>query len=297
MKKSGALDKISFKEGSYPFYRDFILETIFNDAQRQAYHMASDAYDNCFLLAKQNNSVASEEAYGQCCTIKETLEPAVAAWVTALCEPRLSYYNYKTKDYQRAILVTEKIIEATQLLQKEGYQTLYFSEVQQLHNLSRIYFTLDETNDAVALSLKCLVGIYERSGGWIPGLVVNGIPEEYIIADAQYAMLVQVMTETFIRILRTFKTDAVLLDHWLKQFIGPLTEIKFSLISADHRYKHVDALVSFLYGMVLNKDEPDYKSLLFVEKKNVDQLLLAVLYEYITFRITENEKEMLVANT
>jgi len=296
MEKSDPTNKNFFKEGAYPFYRDFILETIFNAAQRRAYTEASDAYDHCFLLAKQNNAEAAAVAYHKCCSLREKLDPAVAEWVTALCEPRLSYYYYKTKDYPTAILVTKKIIGANQLLQQKGYQLMYLSEIQQLHNLSRIYFTLGETAEGVALSLKCVVDIHEHADSWMPGIMMNGIPEEVIITDLQYAMIVQVMTETFIRILRTFKTNIVLLDYWLRKFTEPLSTLKFSLLSSDHRYKHIDALVSFLQKTIVNKDDPDYTNLLFTEKSTVDRLLSGVLYEYITFSITENEKALLVAN-
>ena len=296
MEKSDPINKTSFKEGAYPFYRDFILETIFSAAQRRAYTEASDAYDHCFLLAKQNNAEAAAVAYQQCCALRDKLDPAVAEWVTALCEPRLSYYNYKTKDYATAILATKKLIGANQLLQKKGYQLMYLSEIQQLHNLSRIYFSLNETEKGVGLSLDCLLGIYEHAAHWKPGMMMNGISEAYLITDLQYAVIVQVMTETFIRLLRTFKTDTVLLDYWLRKFTEPLSALKFALLSSDYRYKHIDALVSFLQETIVNKDEPDYTNLLFVEKSKVDRLLSGVLYEYITFSITENEKALLVAN-
>ena len=124
---------------------------------------------------------------------------------------------------------------------------------------------------------------------------INGVPEEYIIADSQYVMIIQVMTETFIRILRMFENNAVLLRYWLKRFIAPLLKIKFFLISSDRRYKHIEALIAFLNGAVLNKEKIDNANLLFVEKSSVDKTLLEVFYSYIKFCIAEEEDALIAA--
>lgn len=292
MKKLDAISKTSFKEGAYHFYQDFIVKTVFNDVQREEYKNASDAYNHCFFLAKENKSEAAKKAYTVCCALKKKLDPFVAQWIAALYEPRLSYYHYKTQDYQMAISVTGEIILANRILQEQGYQYLFFSEMQQVHNLSRIYFKLGQTSHAISICIKSLINMYECSDRWTLGRMIGGIPEDDIIADSQYAMIVQIMTETFIRILRTFQSDSISVYYWLEQFVIPLSEIKFSSISKDIHYQFVDALTSFLKGMVLNRNIIDYENLLLVEKINVDKLLLGVVCEYITFWINENEKSL-----
>jgi tetratricopeptide (TPR) repeat protein len=288
------MESIKHFSDPYELFVDFIVETVFNDHQRQEYKKIYDSCVNCFVFAKQNNLDEAKKCFEESIFLFESCENK--HWISTLCMPKISYYEYKTANYESAIYRSNQIIESLKYLQKNNYQYLFLSEVQQFHNLSRIYFTLNNTREAVAICVKCLVGIYEHSGKWRPGMIINGIPEEYIIAaDVQYIMITQVTTETFLRILRMFEADAVLLRYWLKQFIDPLSEISFSLISTDRRYKYIDALISFLQGMILNKGETDYGNLLFIEKANIDKALLKVLYGYIKFSIVENEKALVMA--
>lgn len=295
MENPALLNGTFYKEGGYPFYKDFILRNVFTEVQRIAFCEAETVYDECFLLSKKNRLAEAGSVYNKCSVIHMLLDPVVATWVMALCGPRLSYYHYKIGDPSRAITFTEEIIEANRLLQDKGFQYLFFSEIQQFHNLSRIYFSLKHTARAVDLCIDILMNIVRRVKTWNPGMIMDGIREEKLIEAAQYGMIIQVMTETFVRILLCFETDSAVLRYWLQRFINPLSEIGFYRLSDDSRYKYFDELILFLQQAVLNKTGINEKSALFTERHKVDKTIIEVLSRYIMFCISEKEAEIAAA--
>ncbi|BAV04872.1 hypothetical protein SAMN05421788_11810 [Filimonas lacunae] len=276
------------KEGPYTIYLNYILDTVFTPQQKQDFNRLSQAYDNCFALAKENKETEMDRAYAYCCQLTESVDAGIMPWIEALCAPRLSYCQYKKKDFVGALDFTYEIIAANQYLQQQGYQYLFFSEIQQWHNVSRIYFSQGDTKEAIAVCVRCVDDMAKQSGKWESFVLLNGISEGTLIAESQYGMLIQVLTETFIRILKLYKKETVLLRYWLQQFMNPLDSIEFSRLSEDIRYRHLDALMALLREMMLENGEVNAANLLFTDKENVSKELLEVMHAYLRAYISGN---------
>lgn len=289
MKPDTNTEEVNYQTNPYVFYVNGIIDATIPLHQVTQYNELSLAYNDCFFLAKQKKITEAAEAYDKGCTLQKFIDPALDTWITVFCGPNLSYYYYKTEHYNESISLTHEIIETCRDLQNRGYYYLFFSEIQQYHNLSRIFFTLNNTEEALYQCTRCMADMADRGTGWDTQTLINGIPEMTLIRITQYGMIIQVLTETCGRLLRTYGKDPVQLRHWLAYFLAPLSGIRFATISDEHRYKYIDAFISFLHEAVLSDNDINEDNLLLTEKQHVDKTLLSTFYQYVKFVIAETE--------
>lgn len=273
----------SYKENPYSFYINNII-TRFPPKEKSQYDKIASAYNNCFLLAKQNKIEEAEKAYNKLHETNKEIFPSLIPWVMVFCAPNLSYFYYKIKDIRLAIDLTWDIIKFSKQLQSEGYQYLFFSEIQQLHNLSRIYFKQEDEATAVSLCMQCLSDIVNHSKNWKQGRSINGIAERELIDITQYAMIIQVATETCNRLIRKIRANSLIVDKCLGLFLNHLAKLSFKSISSETRYLNLDTF-SLLMKRFLNEgiDDIEESDLRFISANDSDKNLLRTLYSFASY--------------
>ncbi|GGH58918.1 hypothetical protein HNQ91_000523 [Filimonas zeae] len=289
MQKPNAIGSTSAKEGPFQVYMNYILDNVFTPAQKAEYNHISDTYDAFFKAAKEKKRSDLETLYNECCSLADKMDAGIATWVIAICAPRLSYYQYSRKDFTGALDFTLEIIAANQLLQQQGYQYLFFSEIQQLHNLSRIYFTQNRMEEAVQVSVRCIRDMAAHAGKWGSFLPLKGMREEEVIAESQYGMTIQVLTETFIRLLKMHDKDAGALQYWFKAFTVPVSRIRYPETAFDIRYQQMDAVIHLLLEMMENYGSISDSYLQWAKEESLVKELKEVLLAYLRHCVTAQE--------
>ena len=274
---------IDYKKDPSSFYINAIASLNLHPEDLAVYRQAVLTCDNCFAAAKQNKMEEAASDYEMGSLFFEQANPVLLTWLTAFCSPRMAYYHYRQKHHDEAIALTEKIIEALKLLQSENnYRYLFFPQIQQMHNLSRIYFTMNNMRRAVAICSEAIVQIFMEAGGRESTLLIEGVPEEAFVKITRYDMLIQVMAETCNTILQKYQEDPVLQEELLKLFITPLRELDFSRISDDPRYTAVTAFVRVMSLLVNDDEELGQNDIhFFIKNEHADKALLRVLFKYV----------------
>jgi hypothetical protein len=277
------MNHIDYLSEPYYFYVDFITNSVFSQEEQAQYNQIANEYNNCFNLSKQNKLSEAYIVYAESCTTDKIITPHLAQWITAFCSPYISYYFYKKKNYTDAIELTNGTINTLQKLQEQGYQYLFFSEIQQIHNLGRISFAMGEIDHAISLSVTCLKRMDKQAQSQRVETFINGVKEKELIRVTQYGMIIQVLTETCSRLLKYFKADANEMGFWLRKLLNPLTKINFCSMSSDDRYKSIDNFVMLMNKILENgMDAFEETDLLLIREPNKDKVLLRTLYNYIT---------------
>ncbi len=290
--KNDTLKKDFFDEkGVYSFYVNFICNTLLSAEETKIYSLVKHFYNACFLLSRENKLDEAAFNYEKGKEVYESAPVDLQPWLEVFCRPHISYYYYKIKDYPKSVALTNGIIESARMLSAKGYQYLFFVEVQQMHNLSRIYFATGELQRAIQLCVKCLKAIVDHSLCWSPGMLINGMKEERLIEITQKEMLLQIVLETYNRMLRLFKDAVPELRKQMKAFVDPVVKLDFETISADTDYVMWNGFFSLTKNVLDYEMEVlDKKGLLFVENNRMDKELLQVLLSLISLMQEEIER-------
>lgn len=269
----------SYKAEPYSFYIKNIIAK-FDEKEKKEYDKINHAYNNCFLYAKQNKLEEAKEAYNELFEINKRISHSLISWVIVFCAPNLSYYYYKINDFKTAIDLTWNIIKSAKQLQYEGHPYLFFSEIQQLHNLSRIYFKLNDGARAVSLCNECISDIINHSKHWDTNNFINGVPEIEIIELTQYEMIIQVLTETCNRLINRAKEDNIESEKLLGIFIKYIITLDFQSVSEGAMYRDLTIFSSLMNTFLMEGfDNIGDGDLFFINSPGTNKYLLNVLYK------------------
>lgn len=269
----------------YNSFVDFIVDVVFNNQQRHEYKIINDSCGNCFLFTKKNILDEAKKYFDESMLLFESSQNK--HWISALCLPNISYYEYKIGNYESATYRTNQIITSLGYLQKNNYQYLFFSEIQQYHNMSRIYFSMNRISLAIDQCVYCLLSIVEHSKTFLSKNFIYEVPESELYKITQYAMTIQVLSETCDKIIFYSKNDLIQLQNWLGSFIKQLLVLDFTSISSDPGYININKFIK-LIGEVLTNDYDEFQEdiLLFAKNQYADKTLLKILYKYINLTVT-----------
>jgi tetratricopeptide (TPR) repeat protein len=270
-------------------YLDFIVTSVLNEPEKEAYYKIVPCYERCLLFAKENKLQEATKAFNEARLHKNLLTPKLESWMKIFCTSSISYYYYKMRHYQRALRLINESITAIQLLYKNGYQYLFFAEIQQIHNMSRIYFVLNQTEKAIALCVGAVEAVFRQSFLFNTDKMIGNLPEKELINNCQYAMLIQLISETYNRILLKSHSSIIERQTWLTNFTTPLQNINFSSMSNEPRYIIFDEFISFM-NKALNSNsrgltEEDYMRL--IKCASINRPLLKVIYNYLSYHNNE----------
>lgn len=269
----------------YNSFVDFVVEIVFDDQQRLEYKAINDACGKCFLLAKQNLLDEAKLYFEESNLLFNSAHNK--HWISALCLPNISYYQYKIGDYESAISHTNQIINSLGYLQANYYPYLFFSEIQQYHNLGRIYFSMGRVSLAVDQCIYCLLSIVAHSNTVQSNNLIYGVPELELYNITRYAMTIQVLSEACDKLIFYSNRDLTQLQNSLGDFMKQLSILDFASISNDPRYMAIDQFVEVMNGVLTNNyDEFQEHLLLFSKNPHADKTLLKIVYKYINSVLT-----------
>jgi len=270
-----------YRENPGAFYVMAMVKALFTKEEQAQYQEAVMAFDQCFQLAKQNNMQEAIAAYPACSRFINTLSQPLLNWVMAFYGQRLCYYHYKRNSYEEGINLTKEISRTVNQLQQEGYHFLFFVEIQQRLNLSRIYFTQREIEKALSICAEAVADIYDKAPTFNSRELINGVPESELIEITQYEMIVEVLTEACNRTIAALKEEPEKLESSTRQFITPLLKLDFTSLSADPRYTCINRFISILGGLTGYAELQDSDVLFFMNSGYAHKKMLRVLNNYI----------------
>jgi hypothetical protein len=273
---------INYRENPGAFFISAIINEIFNGQQRDEYLQAVFLYDKCFNLAKQNKISDARLIYEECCGINEMLHSEMLAWIMAFYGQRLCYYHYKAKQYNSGIFLTMKIVDQVRILHQKGYRYLFFVEIQQKLNLSRIYFELNKISLAISYCVDSLISIYDQAGNHQSEKLIGGVSESELLEITQYGMIIEVLSEACNRMFYKLKEDEDSLEKAMVEFTGPLLKINFDMLSPEPRYACINKFISLMNGLGGASEIQESDILFFIESQFADKKLSRVLNNYLS---------------
>ena len=274
------MKSLSHLTAPYDFFVDFVAEEVFDHHQRQEYKTINECCGNCFIFAKKDALDEANGYFEESVYLFETCQNK--HWISALCMPNISYYEYRTSNYELAIKHTNQIICSLKYLQKNHYPYLFFSEIQQHQNIGRIYFSMDMLSLAMDECVYCLSSIVEHSKIFQSNNMIYGVPERELYNLTRYPMTIQILSETCNKLISRHQNDLAQIQYWLADFIRQILVLDFTSVSADPRYKAIDTFIGLMAELLTNDDgELQENVLLFAKDPYADKTLLKTLFKYI----------------
>lgn len=263
------------------FYITAIVEALFTKTEQLQYQETVLAFDQCFRFARENNMQEANAAYEKCSQLTSSLNTSLLDWLLAFYGQRLCYYHYKLKHFEEGIGLTQQINRSVERLQQKGYQFLFFVEIQQRLNLSRIYIAQNEMSKAISICTGCITEIYDRSNDFDSRQLINGVPESELTRIAQYEMIVEVLTDACNKILSRLKEYPDQLEKATVDLIEPLIKLDFNTLSGEPKYTCINKFISLLGGLTGYSEIEDNDILFFMNSPYADKKMLMVLNRYI----------------
>lgn len=176
--------------------------------------------------------------------------------------PKKAYLYYKLKRMSLARLLTYKSIITNQGLKiSRGFSFLVFIQIQQYHNLARIFFAESKPKDGIQLSYRLIWFLLTKESAGVKYLDKIAHPVQEEESQLRCAMTYQVLFE-LLRVLAKMKNDVALyvkslivflkeliqqfsasndMEHTLRNFL-----IVFSDIDLQDRSRYINAANHFL---------------------------------------------------
>jgi len=263
-------------------YLDYIIATKFNRYDQSVFSELSLILNNCFVASKINNLTVAHEYYTSSKDFIKNVSPSLSPWVESFLGQRVSYFYYKKGEFDKAISKSKEIAEASQKLFTEGYQFLFFSEIQQLYNCSRIYFSKNQYSDAIELAICALERIANQSNNWDRTSFIDNdlIKENLLVSSAEFTMFNSIVLESLGRILTTFENNKPLVKYWVGHLIDHLWSYNALLVETDDRFATCYIFIGLLKKVLIDEvDEISDSEASLIQSVHTDKRFLKILFE------------------
>ena len=115
-----------------------------------------------------------------------------------------SYYHYRTGDIGQAMRLIYNTLRNNSVLEKEGFPFLIFDRVSQYHNLSKLYFSLQERDKALEILRQMVNFLALGESSLLEGADSDYLfSQEAYILEIRYSLLCQLLFETSGQLLKT----------------------------------------------------------------------------------------------
>lgn len=182
----------------------FMISKMFTDATaevgRDRYDIAMHHYERGERYTAQ---VPEEKAF-------------LRKFLTNIYDRSKSLYYYKTGDKQEAIRLVHNTLENNRELEARGFPFLVFDRVSQYHNLSRIYFSMNEPEKAFEILSGAVCFLVAGKSSVLSDLNDNHV-EEYDsdLAEMRFSLICQLLFETTMHLQREKDKELFLQDSQL----------------------------------------------------------------------------------
>jgi hypothetical protein len=155
---------------------------------------------------------------------KQVISNKTKRWISVYALPKKAYYYYKKKDFRTSTLLTYKSISMFRNFYLEGNHIEIFGEIQQYHNLSRLYLN---TNRNVAKGLSICVELLKLLCLGYATITESVIryPNELTKSDIdelRTLFVLQVLNETLFTLFRLFQNQQEKLMYYLAFLLTPI---------------------------------------------------------------------------
>jgi hypothetical protein len=263
-------------------YEDYAINFIFDKQSKDLFAKISLAYDNCFLLAKENNFADAEIQMKLGEQYQTSLGSDVQQWINSFLGQRVAYFFYKTGDFENAINISNKIIGSSKILVENGYQFMFFSSIQQMFNISRIFFARKDVSAALTYSRNAIKQTIVQSFRWKPELFIDtsSFSEKELILNMQYKMIYSIIVESYARAIKAFGSERIDAQNLLRDFTIGMIDLDLENSFGDQQFRDLTAFFQIARGFWTNgTDVIDEAGAAFIQSKNADKKLLKVLFE------------------
>lgn len=263
-------------------YEDYIINFIFDKQSKDLFSKISLAYDNCFLLAKENRFADAEIQMKQGEQYQKSLGPDVQHWINSFLGQRVAYYYYKIRDFENAINVSNKVISSGKILVENGYQFMFFSSIQQMFNISRIFFARKDVSTALTYSGDAIKLMIDQSSRWKPELFIEkgSFSENEMIATIQYKMIHGIIVESYAKSIKAFGSECIDAENLLREFTTDMINLDLENAFDDLKYRDLTTFFQIAGGFwTYGTDVIDEPGAAFLQAKNTDKKVLKILFE------------------
>ncbi len=245
-------------------YSREILAKVACGEELSGYNYYESVFQNALNLAKSKQLEESIRVFeeGEKRLANEKKGSDLNAVLSDCLYPKKAYLYYKLKRMSLARLLTYKSIITNQGLKiSRGFSFLVFIQIQQYHNLARIFFAESKPKDGIQLSYRLIWFLLTKESAGVKYLDKIEHPVQEEESQLRCAMTYQVLFE-LLRVLAKMKNDVALyvksLIVFLKELIQQFTAsndmehtlrnflIVFSGIDLQDRSRYIDAANHFL---------------------------------------------------
>ena len=179
----------------------FIVSKLFADGAaesgRRRLHMARYFFDRG---EKYVAAIPAENAF-------------LKQFLTNIYDRSKSFYHYRTGNIAEAIRLVHNAIDNNQALEANGFEFLVFDRVSQYHNLSKIYFGLQQPERAFEI-LSDAIGFLIAGRSQVLEDLNNNFVTEYTadLREMRYSLMAQLLFETTTNLQKETDKEAFLRD-------------------------------------------------------------------------------------
>jgi|GEM_PF-6275314 hypothetical protein len=263
-------------------YSDYVVGRIFDEENRNLFSKIESAFDNCFMLSKENRVLEAETHLKAGERYKSLISPELQPWVTSFLGQRVSYFYYKVGNFEKAIDISNQIISSSRTLVSSGFQFMFFTEIQQRFNISRIFFAKREISAALEYNINSIQQTLERSPKWNANLFIesSSFSERDIIFDMQYKMMLSIILESYSRAIKALENNWCSLYSTLTEFTTKMERLDFEIQSGYYDCKDFSIFLKIVkYFFENGAESVDDTGADFLQSKHTDKRLLKILYE------------------
>jgi hypothetical protein len=271
-------------------YSEYIKDNLFHGENKTLYAKIESALDDCFTLSKTNRLLEAEIQLKAGESFKSSISLELQPWVNSFLGQRISYFYYKTGDFEKAIDISNQIISSSRTLVAFGFQFMFFTEIQQLFNISRISFAKKEVSTALEYSIHSIRQILGRSSKWNSSLFIESasFSEREITFDMQYKMILFIVVESYARAIKALESNWCSFNSILTGFTTEMEKLDFEILSGQYSCKSFSIFFKIVkYFFENGAEEVDEQGADFIQSKHTDKRLLRVLFD-IAKMITHN---------
>jgi hypothetical protein len=123
--------------------------------------------------------------------------PLLRQVITNVYDRSKSFYHHRTGNADKAIALIHNTLRNNRELEEKGFKFLIFDRIQQYHNLSRVYFSLGESQKAFQILSGITCFLIAGKTDLLPDLNENFLQEyDDDLRKTRYFMLCQILFET-----------------------------------------------------------------------------------------------------
>lgn len=181
-----------------------LIDAEYTINDRKGLYFIIEKYEQGLIEARKNHIGLAKQIFTEADSLLGSFTEKQQFILNAFSLPAKAYLCYKTNQYNEALNYLTQTAQIDDLLEQKGFPQLHFHRLQQLHNITRIYFKQGNFEKGAKLVSELLQQMMFTQSSSIPGSWAQEHPEQSP-KELRSAMFYQAMYEMVYNCLQQSK--------------------------------------------------------------------------------------------